>query len=61
MLKETNVTRVDCPACGNRLLNKGEGAHGPVEPKCFRCKRVWEVDLGTGESKLISGKGLPRR
>lgn len=61
MIKKTNVKSVECPACGNRLLDKVEGAKGSVQPKCQRCKRVWETDLSTNECKLISGKPIPRR
>lgn len=61
MIKEANVTRVECRVCGHRLMDKGEEAYGLVQAKCSKCKRVWEVDLATGECKLISGKAIPRR
>lgn len=61
MKKESNLIEVHCPGCGNKLLEKGKNASGPVQPKCFRCRRVWEVDLGTNKIKFISGKPIPRR
>lgn len=53
MIKETEVTRVECPRCRNRLMDKGENASGTVQPKCQRCGKVWRVELGTNEFKLI--------
>lgn len=61
MTKEAIVTRVECPVCGQRLMDKEENATGKVQVKCSKCKKVWEVDLGTNEFKLISGKPIPRR
>ena len=61
MIKEAIVTRVECPGCGHRLMDKGEGASGIVQAKCSRCKRVWEMDLATDDFKLIGGKPIPRR
>lgn len=61
MTSKTNIRRVECPVCSNRLLDKVEGARGLVQSKCQRCKRVWEVDLDTSEFKLLSGKAIPRR
>lgn len=40
MIKEASITRVECPACGYRLFDKGVQACGPVQTKCTRCKRV---------------------
>lgn len=61
MNKEAIVTRVECPACGHRLMDKKDGAVGKVQVKCQKSKHVWEVDLGTDEFKLISGRPIPRR
>lgn len=62
MKEKSNLTRVNCPACSNKLIDKGVGAKGPVQPKCFKCRRVWEVDLGTNKIKFISGKPfIPRQ
>ena len=61
MTQDSNLKRVECPACGNKLLDKGEGARGPVQPKCFKCRRIWEVELDTNSCKLIKGKPIPRR
>ncbi|WP_226681947.1 hypothetical protein [Sutcliffiella horikoshii] len=61
MIKEANVMRVECPVCGYRLLDKGDKAAGPVQTKCGRCKRIWEVELATGEFKQVSGKPITRR
>lgn len=49
MIKEANITRVKCPACG------------PVQTKCGRCKQVWEVELATDKFKQVSGKPKARR
>ncbi|MBU9723092.1 MULTISPECIES: hypothetical protein [Bacillaceae] len=56
MLKETVLLRVECPECRQKLMDKAEDASGKVQPKCSRCRNVWEVDLGTNEFKLISKK-----
>lgn len=61
MIKEASITRVECPACGYRLFDKGVQACGPVQTKCTRCKRVWEVELATDEFKQVSGKPIARR
>lgn len=61
MNREAIVTRVECPACGHRLMDKKDGAVGKVQVKCQKSKHVWEVDLGTDEFKLISGRPIPRR
>lgn len=61
MIKEASVMRVECPSCGYRLLDKGDKACGPVQTKCTRCKRVWEVELATDEFKQLGGKPITRR
>lgn len=61
MIKEASITRVECPACGYRLFDKGVQASGPVQTKCTRCKRVWEVELATDEFKQVSRKPKARR
>ncbi|KUP04296.1 hypothetical protein Q75_16035 [Bacillus coahuilensis p1.1.43] len=61
MIKEANITRVKCPACGYRLFDKGDQACGPVQMKCGRCKQVWEVELATDKFKQVSGKTKARR
>ncbi|ARK32445.1 hypothetical protein [Halalkalibacter krulwichiae] len=61
MIKEFELTRVECPACGYRMLDKGDEAAGLVQTKCTRCKRVWEVELETGNFKQVSGKPITRR
>lgn len=61
MVKEAMLTRVECPVCGHRLMDKGEEAAGPVQTKCTRCKRVWEVELATDEFKQICKKSKARR
>lgn len=61
MLKETKFIRVECPACGHRLMDKEENATDKVQVKCIKSKHVWEVDFGTDDFKLISGKPIPRR
>lgn len=61
MIKEASIMRVKCPACGYRLLDKGDKACGPVQTKCTRCKRVWEVELATDEFKQINRKSETRR
>lgn len=53
MIKDANVTRVECPRCGNRLCDKEKEASGPVRQKCQRCKRVWRVELGTNKFTLL--------
>ncbi len=42
-------------------MDKGDEAAGPVQTKCTRCKRVWEVELATDEFKQIGGKPKTRR
>ena len=40
------VTKINCPACGERLprvgLLKGSRVHG-MTFKCKRCGRIWEI------------------
>jgi len=61
MIKEDVLVRVECPVCGHRLMDKGDKAAGPVQTKCTKCKRVWEVELSTDEFKQVSGKPIARR
>lgn len=61
MIKETSLTRVEYPVCGHRLMDKGDKANGPVQTKCTRCKRIWQVDLATDEFQQVSGKPITRR
>jgi len=61
MIREDVLTRVECPVCGHRLMDKGDKATGLVQTKCGRCKRVWEVELETDKFKQVSGKPIARR
>lgn len=61
MIKEANMMRVECPACGHRLMDKKEDATGKIQVKCNKSKHVWEVDLGTNDFELISGRPIPRQ
>ena len=61
MIKEDVLARVECPVCGHRLMDKGDNAAGPVQTKCTKCKRVWEVELATDEFKQVSRKPKARR
>lgn len=58
MKKETNVKRVECPACGSRLFDKEIDALGHTREKCKKCKRIWRIDLQTDEFNLIGGKAI---
>ncbi|MHA6261260.1 hypothetical protein ACXYMX_15445 [Sporosarcina sp. CAU 1771] len=61
MVKVAMLTRVECPVCSHRLMDKGKEAAGPVQAKCTRCKRVWEVELATNAFKQVGGKFKTRR
>jgi len=58
MIKEARTMRVECPACGCRLMDKEEDATGKIQVKCTKSKHVWQVDLSTNKFKLISGKPI---
>ncbi|MFC4025153.1 hypothetical protein ACFOUV_15265 [Oceanobacillus longus] len=51
-----NARRIECPACGHRLMDKKEGAFGAVQVKCMKSKHVWEIELSKLSFKLIHGK-----
>ena len=45
MIKEANITRVKCPACGYRLFDKGDQACGPVQRSVEDVSRFGKLNL----------------